>query len=680
MLDIKKIKNIIEKTPSSPGVYKMMDVNNKVIYIGKAKNLKKRISQYFQKNYSHSTRTQKLLENIENIESISVNSDLEAIILETNIIKELKPKYNVIMKDDKNFIYIKITKEDFPRIQQVRKIENDNARYYGPKTASNKVTDTLKLLKKLFPYRHCNLNIKQTKENKVDISNKVIAYPCLDYFIKRCIGPCTGQCSRIEYNEIIENIINFFEGKGDSIIKNIKEKIVILAKNKEFEKAAVLRDKLLKIENILEKQNISDPNRKDTDIINYWIENERAYFNLFQVRDTKLISSENFILSAPETTIGQQDPEILNIFIDQYYKVASDIPKEILIPHSLDDQSIDELFFNNKIPKFTIPQIGDKNKLLELSLKNAKIFADRNKPSWQEESENNIKAMIKLQNLLKIDKELKRIECYDISHLSGTETVGSMVVFVNGTPKNEHYRKFKLKTVVDKPDDYKSMEEVLYRRFIRFSNFDLNYKIAKSKKNDKNIFLIKKNKNIICEIEIKSLNTASGIIEIKDNKEADKKLLIQFIKRIINKLKFKRFYINGSILNDNEYLLLNGFEKIKVLPPEISDIKLDEIFVYDKYKHKDDESFNKKPDLIVIDGGKGQLNVCVKILKDFNLDIRCISLAKRLEEIFTEISENPILLERNDEILKLLQRIRDEAHRFAITFNKDLRSKKFRKK
>ncbi|HPU95079.1 MAG TPA: GIY-YIG nuclease family protein, partial [Candidatus Gracilibacteria bacterium] len=263
----KKIKTVLKNLPDKPGVYKMIDSGGRVIYIGKAKNLKKRVGSYFQKTKTFSTRTQKLVENVDDISYTVVNSELEALILELNLIKELRPKYNILLKDDKNYVYIKITKEDFPRIQIVRKIDDRKATYFGPKTSKAKVEKTFQMLKKVFHFRHCNLDIEaledKNKQLQVKVSHETIKYPCLDYYIKRCSAPCIANISKEEYNEAIENIKRFFEGHHDEIIKNIKKQMMELATNKEFEKAARLRDTLQSIESILERQSISDPNQED---------------------------------------------------------------------------------------------------------------------------------------------------------------------------------------------------------------------------------------------------------------------------------------------------------------------------------------------------------------------------------------------------------------------------------
>ncbi len=667
------IKKRLKNLPDSPGIYKMINAEGAVIYIGKAKNLKKRVKQYFQSGYSHSTRTKKLVENAEDIELITVDSDLEATILEHNLIKQLKPKYNVIMKDDKNYVYIKITKEDYPRIQIVRNIEKDKAKYIGPKTASNKVKESFKILKRIFPFRHCNLNITEQENQEPLITNKVIKYPCLDYFIKRCAGPCIGKIDAAEYRSIIKNVENFFEGKTEEVIKDLKEKMVTQAANKEFEKAAKTRDQLLKIEAILEKQKISDPNQEDKDVVNFHIQNQKAFFNLFQIRDGKLIGQENFILAAEEIEDEENNEEVLSSFLNQYYEITNDIPKEILIPTEVPFQDEIESHIrkiSEKNVKIIIPKIGTKNKLLEMSLNNAKIYADRNKPKWQEESHDSLKSIQELQKVLGLEKTPKRIECYDISHLSGTDTVGSMIVFENGAPNKAMYRKFQLKTVKDKPDDFKSLQEVLKRRLQKIKKEEP----LKIKKN-KEILEIRAGEKVIAEAKIIEVNTKISLINLQ---KIEKNFLHEVFKKLIEKAKSKRIYIQSpKKLEEKESLLTLGFEELRNQPKELTE---GEYLAFDKNKHKEDKSFKQIPDLIIIDGGKGQLAAAREIIAELNfLHIPHISLAKRLEEIFVPEKSASIRLESNHEALKLIQRARDEAHRFAITYNKKLRSHRIKK-
>ncbi|MBT3704857.1 excinuclease ABC subunit UvrC [Candidatus Peregrinibacteria bacterium] len=675
-----KFSKLLKSLPGKPGVYKMLNKGGDVIYVGKAKGLKKRVNQYFQKSKDKTTKTQKLVENIENIDYTVVDTELEALILELNLIKELRPKYNVLLKDDKNYVYIKITEyEDFPRIQVVRKIDDKKATYFGPKTAKHKVDKTFKTLKKVLPFRHCNLDIEAISDKEVHVTKKTIKYPCLDYYIKRCCAPCISNCNKKQYREIIDNVKSFLEGRHEDLVKNLRKQMATLAQSRDFEKAAKLRDRIKNIEEITERQKISDPNRKDTDIFNATTTNGKAFFNLFQIRDGKLINQENFISKAPQ----EDEQEIFSSFLLQYYEKTTNIPKEVLIPVELEDAStLGKFISDQKGSKVTIlnPKRGEKNKLLNLSLKNAKIFADRNKTSWQEEGADKQKTLKELKKLLKLKEKPQRIECYDISHLSGEDTVGSMIVFEKGVPAKDMYRKFKIRTVSHKPDDYKSLEEVITRRFKKLK-LEMNLKDFKFKKDKKQnqYYLQDKKKNIVGTINALEIN--EKIAEISnlfvDKAYRGKKLGYVLITEAISKIKAKRIYIACKKELATYYEKI-GFEEIKTIPKELEKKSNATWYAADKSKFKKDKSFSKIPDLIIIDGGKGQLSSAIKALKKLNLKLPTISIAKKEEEIFTPGRTTSIKLDKTNEILKLIQRSRDEAHRFAITYNKKLRQKKLK--
>jgi excinuclease ABC subunit C len=711
-----KIRKILKNIPHKPGIYKMMEKEGKILYVGKAKDLKKRTSQYFQKSKTVSKRTEKLLENTVDLQYTVVDTELEALILELNLIKELHPKYNVLLKDDKNYVYIKITEyEDFPRIQIVRKIDDKRATYYGPKTARHKVEKTFKTLKKIFPFRHCSLDIESISPTKAQVTRKTIKFPCLDHYIKRCCAPCISNCTKEEYAEIIRNVKRFLEGHHEEIVKSLYKKMAELAAKKDFENAAKLRDRINNIEETIERQKISDPNRKDTDIFNYMIAQNKAFFNLFQIRDGKLINQENFIVQAQSVTDEDEasKEELLGSFLTQYYEKTRNIPKEILLPHKPSAKKELETFIStekgNKV-KILIPKIGEKNKLLSMSQKNAKIYADRNTTNWQEKGEDKDEILKSIKKLLKLKADPTRIECYDISHLSGTDTVGSMVVFEKGAPAKDMYRKFKIKTLTDKPDDYKALEEVLTRRFTRIAKKilaqDFKFKKATKKKTEEIRELLAKesldtedfDKQYHYHLETKKGKIAGtlNLLEINENiaeisglfvdpKHRGKKLGHKLIKETISKTKAKRIYIACKKELALYYEKI-GFTPIKTIPKDLKakclrckDVSGNTVwYAADKKIFKEDKSFSEIPSLIIIDGGKGQLSTAQKVLKNLKIDLPLISIAKKEEELFTTKSKNSIKLDRSSPVLKLIQRARDEAHRFAITYNKKLRQKRLR--
>lgn len=730
------IKNI----PHSPGVYKMKDKEGTIIYVGKAKDLSKRVKTYFQKDYAHSTRTRKLIEAAKNVEYIETDSELEALLLENNLIKELRPRYNILMKDDKSYVYIKVDlDEDFPRVRLVRERgiqrgkEEKETRYFGPKLATSKVYETLRMLKKLFPFRHCQLDIKFSQKSKVksqkdledltispdkdcvEVTNKVIDFPCLDYYIKRCPGPCIGAISPEAYKKIVHQVMNFLDGKSEDLEKSLKAQMVTAANDKLFEKAARLRDKLFAIQSITERQKITDLERQDTDIINFTAELGRVFFNVFMVRGGKLISQENFMLDAFQMNEKESSIDIAETFesfILQYYEKAADIPKEILIPDELEDKEIIEKWLTEKkksAVKILNPRRGEKNKLLELSLKNAISFSKQYRIKWMAEEQGK-NALSDLAEAIKLkDKKMYRIEGYDISHLGGTDTVGSMVVFENGAAKSSDYRHFKLRTVIDKPDDYKSMEEVLMRR-LKYLVKPESISMRKARKKDipiiskwgkevdwkelfdtpdwENFFIFMKGKTPVGMSRLVELEKGIFAVEARyvATEFRGRKFSYVMLEKIIQKVKDKkaRFYVGVEDDLLDHYLNF-GFVEVKQAPQifqkrnaewEKFDNKEYTILAYYKAQKKtDDKSFTSKPDLILIDGGKGQLSTALMVLKRLKLEIPVIALAKNLEEIYIPGEKAPILLEEGEEALKLLQRIRDESHRFAITFGRELHRK-----
>lgn len=562
------IQQILHGLPHKPGVYQMQNKDGTIIYVGKAKDLSKRVHSYFRKEKNRALKVEKMVAEIVTLKYIEVTSELEALVLETNFIKELRPKYNILMRDDKNYQYIKITQgEDYPRIYTTRKIIRDGALYFGPKTNSSSVYHTLKLLRKLFPYRTCSLDIEDN-DGELIIKNKTINIPCMYYHIKRCIGPCIKSCKN-EYSEIIRNISAFLSGEYKEIITGLEKNMHTFALEKKFEKAAKSRDLIHSIKVLMEKQLVDQADSAvSQDVIGIEKRREKIFINLFQIRQGKLIAQENFLMEDKEDTSEENAP-ILIQFLQQYYSGATDIPKEILLPEKLEEKTLMEAWFTtlDKKVRLLSPSRGTKNHLLDLAQTNAISYADQFQIEWQKDHMRGKGAIEALKNVLELDQTLHRIECYDISHLSGTSTVGSMVVFKDGESSKKDYRRFKVKTIAEgEIDDFKSLKEVLSRR----------------------------------------------------------------LKRI------------QEVANDTEA----------------------------------PESLYEIPDLIIIDGGKGQLSSVMEIAEKMHCTIPIISLAKQEEEIFLPYTSTPILLPRESEALYLMQNIRDEAHRFAITYNRNLRSKK----
>lgn len=451
------IQEHLKQLPAEPGVYLMKDKFDNIIYVGKAKVLKNRVRQYFQSSKNHSSKVKSMVKNIDKFEYIITDSELEALILECNLIKKYKPKYNVLLRDDKTYPYIKVTtNEEFPRILKVRKVMKDKAKYFGPYTNTTAVNDTLDIIKNTYPIRTCNVDI--------DRAIKTNMRPCLNLHIKRCIGPCTGNISKEEYNKMIEEILLFLSGKEEKLIDILKEKMNKCAIDFNFEEAAIYRDKIKSLEDMMEKQKIdastSDLNQ---DIIAMARAHDEACIQVFFVRNGKIVGREHFIL---EGVMDSTRESILGSFVKQFYIEQEYIPKEIIIEDEIEDSFILSEWLSAKKGQkviIRVPQKGEKKSLIEMVRKNAieylEKFSDMNKRKY----EKSIGALEELRQILDLESIPKRIESFDISNIQGVDSIGSMVVFTNGKKDKKEYRRYKIKTVIG-PNDYDSMAEIVERR------------------------------------------------------------------------------------------------------------------------------------------------------------------------------------------------------------------------
>ncbi len=549
----KELEVKIQNLPQSPGVYQFKDATGKVIYVGKAKNLKNRVKSYFIKSQPLNPKINALVSKIYDIEIIVTSSEVEALILEANLIKKLKPRYNVSLKDDKSYPYIVVTNEPFPRVYSTRRIKLDGSRYFGPYTDAYSLKQTLKLIRSIFMVRSCKYYIDDEVIRKKKI--KV----CLDYHIKKCGGPCEGLVSKEEYNKMIEQVVQLLNGKIDSLVESLKKQMEELANELKFEEAALIRDKIKALEIYTSKQSVVSLEPIDRDIFAVASEGEDACGVLFKVRDGKLVGSQQLFLTG---TAHRERKEILETLLTQYYLTSDYIPSEILLPEQIDEANSIEQWLSEKkrsTVKIRPPENEDETRLISMCEINAKYHLDEyriQKIKAKEEFAPNV--LRALQKELHLDRLPRRIECFDISNIQGSDIVASVVVFENGKPKKSEYRKFKIRSVSGKPDDFASMAEVIERRYSR-------------------------------------------------------------------------------ILNEG----------------------------------------GKMPDLIVIDGGKGQLTSAIKSLEKLGIKNQpIISIAKKFEEIYFPDLEYPQSLPKSSPALHLLQRIRNEAHRFAITFHRELRAKR----
>lgn len=541
------LNDIIEEKLSllqhTPGVYIMKDATGKIIYVGKAISLKNRVTQYFRQNKSHSAKVRAMVSRIEDLETIITGSEVEALILECNLIKQHRPKYNISLKDDKTYPYLKVTtNEAFPKVFITRRVVRDGGKYFGPYTDVTALHSSLKLLKRLFPLRTCkNMNVDR---------------PCLEYHINRCLAPCHGHVTEAEYNDMIRDVCLFLEGRTEQVDGELERRMMAAADNLEFELAARLRDQLQAVRKIREKQRIVTGSG-DQDAIGLARSALGVCVQIFHIRGGKMVGRNHFLLDGGE---DETEQDILTAYLKQYYNQATFIPKEVLLPFDLaaDDVAVlKEWLTEQKKSKVDIlvPKRGTKYDVVQMAMGNAAKALEDEATKLKLASAQTVGAVEELGHYLGLKNPPMRMECFDISHNQGMETVASMVVFEEGVPKKSDYRRFKIRSAEGKPDDFKSMREVTIRRYGK----------------------------------------------------ADAEM----------------------------------------------------------------------PDLIIIDGGKGQLSSALEIIRGVgHLTVPVVGLAKREEEVFREGESDPVILPRNSQALYLIQRIRDEAHRFAITYHRSLRRKR----
>jgi len=558
------LHRILDTLPSKPGCYIMMNVAGDVIYVGKAVRLRDRVRSYFHASANGDQKIRRLVREIADIEWIVVDSELEALILEMNLIKKHRPKFNVRMKDDKRYPYIKIHWSDpYPKVTVTRQMIEDGSRYFGPYTSAWAVYQTLDVLRRVFPYLTCDREI--TGQDK---------RACLYYDIKLCLGPCIGAVDQAGYRRMITDLQEFLNGHADPILSRVQAEMEKAAEELQFERAAALRDRVKAIQSIVERQKVVFPaDYKDSDVLALARADNEACVQIFFIREGKLIGREYFVM---EGTEGAKDAEVMEQFIKQFYTEAATLPQQVMLPEEIEEAQIISQWMRSRRGgekvEILVPREGQPQELVQMAAENATETLQALRTQWQADTHRQEQALAEIQEALKLSEPPNRIECYDISNTQGTAIVGSMVVFTQGVPDKKLYRRFNVESVVGAPDDFASMEEVLTRRFRRWQS---------------------------------AQETT------------------------------------------------------------------------DKPGSKPDASFTFLPDLLVVDGGKGQLSRAVSVLEKFDLmgKVPVVGLAKQEEELFVPNRSKSILLPRHSQGLYLFQRIRDEAHRFAITAHRKRRSK-----
>ncbi len=697
------LRRRVAKVPGEPGVYRWLGKDRSVLYVGKAKNLKNRMMSYVQEGPKRSAWNEIMVRQIEDFEVSVVRSELEAFILEANLIKELKPKYNIMLKDDKGYVYVRISMhEPYPRVEIVRRIGDDAAKYFGPFTSGVKNTEyALQMLDAILHFRVCTHSLDLLNQGKT-----LPGTPCLDQQIGRCAGLCIGTLSNEEYRSRIAEVERFFRGNFSSMKQRTEEAMKDAAKNQKFERAAKLRDVLRFIEGLESKQVISDTSGEDADIFGIALLQGKTHVVLLKQRDGKIIDQVSFALKGG----AENASEALEQFLPQYYSNTRDIPSSIILGESLLEASsltvwLKELRGTNVT--ILIPERGKKSKLLLMAERNALEKVEQQFAAWEAEHKKVEGALSELATLLNLAEPPRRIEGYDISHLGGTATVGSMVVMVNGKPKREHYRSFNMQTVKEGVvDDYKSLAETLRRR-LRYLSYgqeknvlltEQGIAIGKAKKSDeaailqvlqaaslstndvsyKNFFVARNNEKIIACARL--FQYPDAVTELKslwvDEPSRGSRLGHILIRTMLKTVKKGKVYVTNHPDLEQYYAEL-GFRHVAT-PPETIQKSLAlwhaehpqeqskrMTMVYIVKDHAPDESFLSPPDLLLIDGGKGQLGAVVDVLKEFQLNIPVAGLAKREEEIFLPGNPVSLAVPEGSEARFLLQRLRDEAHRFA---------------
>ena len=557
-------EEVLKNLPAKPGVYLYKNAAGKVIYVGKAVSLRARVRSYFHQSAQHTPKIRRLVDEIANIEFIVAGSELEALLLENNLIKKHQPRFNVRLKDDKRYPYIKVHRQDpFPRVTTTRHILGDGARYFGPYTNAAAAYQTLDLVRKIFPYLTCTRTINGQDERA-----------CLYYHIGRCAAPCIGVVNQEEYRAIIQGLCDFLSGHTEPVIADLQRQMQQAAEALDFEKAAFLRDQVQAIEHVVEKQKVMSPDMTDHDVIAFARENSDTCVQVFFIRAGRLIGREYFLLDG---TAEEDDRAIVTSFIKQFYDQVTTVPPEILLPQEVDEVMIIRDWLRSKrgaSVMLKVPRRGQKRGLVQMAAENAAETLSHLRAQWQADESKQSEALSDLQQYLNLPEPPVRIECYDVSTLQGTNTVSSMVVFVKGVPRKSDYRRFKMRAVKGQ-DDFASMQETLRRRFKRMQDAGYQLDASPGKK--------------------------------------------------------------------------------------------------DQYN-----AWSLVPDLLIVDGGKGQLNAALEVLDEFELRdaVPIAALAKREEELFVPGQSESIILPRNSQGLFLMQRIRDEAHRFAVEYHRKLRSQR----
>ena len=573
-----QLRAVLRRLPTGPGVYLMKNGGGRVLYVGKADSLRGRVRSYFGARGPEDVRISRMVTEVADVDYIVTDTVSEAYLLESNLIKEHRPRFNIRLRDDKSYPFVKITLgEDFPRIVRTRRLVRDGSRYFGPYASASSVDETLKLLRKIFPFRTCNLDIPEGK--------RVLERPCLLYYINRCQGPCIEAIPKPEYRQTIGQIVDFLEGKQEPIAAELRREMSGHSDALRYEQAAIARDKLRAVERTMEQQKMAAFSRAEHDAVGMARAEDEACIQVMQVRNGKLIGREHYVVVGARDV---SDAETLGAFLQQYYASTDAVPRALLVPvlpAEADDLAGYLADRRGVRVTISVPERGEKRRLVALAMQNAVEALERERAEWMADTARRDEALTELASALDLPRVPERIECYDMSNIQGTSAVGSMVVFIDGRPEPREYRRFRIRSG-DTPDDFRMMAEVLRRRFSRVAR----------------------------------LRSETGALSL-DAVGADE--------------------------------------------------------VPDDGAGRGRDAGWAVPDLVIVDGGKGQLSAAVGVMDELAIaDVPLTGLAKRFEELYLPGRPEPVVLPRRSQALYLVQRIRDEAHRFAITYHRDVRGKR----
>ena len=701
-----RIEERLRRLPAKPGCYIMRDKDGKVLYVGKAASLRSRVPNYFRSPAELSPKIRAMVSHVEDFEYIVVGSELEALITENSLVKNYKPKYNTLLRDDKTFPYIVITDEPFPRVLRTRRVEKGKGRYFGPYANSGALNDTLKLLKKLFPYRSCALNIVPDRlprgrhipapavpdagprplpspsaanhylaPTRVD-GHAAETHPsandraCLDYYIHRCVGPCIGAANQEEYAAVIAQVVNFLDGKHELVLDDLERQMTVAAEELNFERAGILRDQMRAVQRVASRQHVEVPGGGDQDVIGLARSDSNALVQLLAIRNGRLTGRETFTM---ENVADRDDGEVLAAFVQQYYDGAALVPAQVLAPQRVPDHEILEAWLTEQRGRrveLEVPQRGDKKRLLGLAADNAREAVEQERVKWLTDTQKTAAALTELKEALDLPTLPVRLECFDISTIQGTSTVASMVVFENGKPRTDAYRRFRIRAAggPGEANDFAAMHEVIARRLKRSGRATEELSSGQPSppqpspptplpaageggRTPSPPIPGEGGSGARLAAGAVSLDTRDGVDDLPDVAGLDEEDALQT-------LEGSDPYQQEDAASDTE----------------AADVERD---MGDSEQGTAGDEWTRRPDLIIVDGGKGQLNAALDALRALGIDDQPVAgLAKQNEELFLPGRADPVILPRTSQALYMVQRLRDEAHRFAITYHRNVRGKR----